>query len=112
MSYRVIKQTQITNEKLAIEALKIAGMSYTKQGNTLHITSGTLNRATIDLSTGDITGDSDFRGHSADAFGVLRQHYGEAQCRETVLKQGITINDRQIERIDGEDCVVLYCRQG
>jgi len=112
MSFRVTKQTQITDERLAIEALKIAGMTYTKQGNTLHITSGPLNRATINLSNGEVTGDSDFHGHSGEAFGKLRQQYGEAQGRETALKQGVTISDRQIERISGQDCVVLYCRQG
>jgi len=109
MSYRVTKQTEIKDERIAIEALKIAGMTYVKQGNTLRITNGTLNRAIIDLSTGIVTGDSDFRGHSADAFGLLRQNYAEALYRDVALKEGITIQSRETER-NGD--VVLYCRQG
>jgi hypothetical protein len=111
MSYRITKQTQITDEKLAAEALRLAGMSFTKQGNSLRITSGRLSGAHIDLKTGMVTGDSDFGGHSEQAFGLLRQYYGEAMCRDVALKQGVTVGERQIERIDGEECVVLYCRQ-
>jgi hypothetical protein len=108
MSYRVTKQTQITNKRLAIEALKLAKMTYEERGNALYITSGPLARATIDLATGNITGDTDYRGHTEEAFGKLRQSYGEAQCRDLSLKQGFTIHDRTTE---GEN-VVLWCCNG
>lgn len=111
MSYRITKQTQITDEKLATEALRLAGMTYTKQGNSLCITGGPLNRASINLTTGEVSGDTDFSGHSEQAFGLLRQYYGEAMCRDVAIKQGVTVGERQVERIDGEECVVLYCRQ-
>ena len=106
MSYRVTKQTQITNKDLAIEALKIAKMGYRDQGNSLVITDGPLARAVIDLNSGKIVGDTDFRGHTEEAFGKLRQFYGEAQCRALAAKQGFTIHDRTTE---GED-IILWCR--
>jgi hypothetical protein len=94
MSHRVTSKTCIKNKALAISALKIAGMSYQEQGNSLQITSGKARRAVINLTTGDITGDSDL--HSVDTLGALRQNYSEAEVIQTNMVQGHSKESREV----------------
>lgn len=106
MSRRVTTKTEIKDRDLAIQALKGAGMTYREQGKTLFITSGRMANASIDLTTGEVTGDSDY-GHNSGTLGGLRQSYGEAKYRAECLKQGISITSRHVEK-NGD--VVLMCR--
>jgi len=108
MSRRVTTKTEIKDRDLAIQALKNAGMNYTESGKTIRITSGRMANATIDLTTGEVTGDSDY-GHSSGVLGGLRQGYAEAKYRAECVKQGITISSRTVER-NGD--IVLLCRMG
>jgi len=106
MSRRVTTKTEIKDKALAIDALKLAGMSYRDEGASLLITSGACANARISLATGEISGDSDF-AHNAETLGALRQFYGEAKYRLEAQRQGITITSRSIER-NGD--IVLMCR--
>lgn len=103
MSRRIFNKLNITDRELAKDALQLAGCDYREQGSTLRITSGSLEGATLDLETGEISGDSDF-GHTAAKFGLLRQYYAEAQVRQDYAKNGTTVDEKQI---DGEGNIVL-----
>lgn len=94
MSHRITTQTSITNKTFAKEALKLAGLSYTESSNTLHVTSGDMRNASINLKTGTITGDTDM--HNKKALGTLRKFYSEAQIRERCMQEGHTVEDRQV----------------
>lgn len=107
MSHRVTTKTEIKDKKLAAEALKLAKMSYTEEGgDRLRITSGDLTHAVIDCRTGEISGDSDYRNHRADSFGMLKQYYGEALARQNAATTGSTIESRRVEQ---NGTVVLTC---
>jgi hypothetical protein len=108
MSHRVTVQTEIKDKGIASAALRAQGYSFTESGNSLRITSGELNRATIDLSTGAISGDSDY--HTSAKLGLLRQAYGEEKFKAEAFKQGFSIESRTEEVIDGQKCVRLRCR--
>jgi hypothetical protein len=105
MSRRVTTKTEIKDKALAIQALKTADMSYREEGDSLFITSGALANARINLTTGEISGDSDYR-HTTESLGALRQFYGEAKYRQECLRQGITIESRTINR---EGNIELVC---
>ena len=109
MSHRVATKTQITDKKLAIEALKLAGWSYRESGNSLRVTSGPMNRSTINLTNGEIVGDTDW--HSTEQLGALRQHYGEAKVRSEAIKTGATIESREVLS-NGEVRLVLTANFG
>jgi len=106
MSRRITNKLNITDRDLAIEALKLAECSFDEHGNSLYITSGLLCNATVDLTSGEITGDSDY-GHSAEKFGLLRQYYSEAQVRAECLKNGTWITEKQT---DDEGNIVLLAQ--
>jgi hypothetical protein len=95
MSHRIVMESPITNKDLAIQALKSAGWKYTEQGsNVLVVTSGPMRNATINLLTGNVTGDSDL--HSKDTLDALRQSYSEAIVRQEAIKSGATIETREV----------------
>lgn len=106
MSHRVTVQTEIKDKALAISALKAGNISYREQGDMLHLTSGGFDGATINLRTGDISGDTDY-GHQAGKLGLLRQNYSEAKYRAEAIKQGISITSKSVNK-DGD--IVLMCR--
>lgn len=97
MSRRVTTKTEIKDRELALQALKTAGMSYRESGKNIFITSGRMANASIDLTTGEVTGDSDY-GHNSGTLGGLRQSYAEAKFRSECLKQGISITERTTEK--------------
>lgn len=105
MSHRVTTKTEIKDADLAKSALQQAGYSFTEQGSNLFITSGDLRNATINLQTGDVTGDTDY-GHRADAFGALRQFYSEAKYKKELARNGGYIDQRTVDR---EGNIVLMC---
>lgn len=106
MSHRVTTQTEIKDKEIAINALQLAKMSYEDSGDNLRITSGDLRNAVIDLNTGLISGDTDYR-HNPEKLGALRQFYGEAKYRAECLKTGISITGRELDK---EGNIVLMCR--
>jgi hypothetical protein len=103
MSRRITNKLNITDRDLAIEALQLANYTYRENGNTLYIDNGALRNARLNLTTGEMSGDSDF-GHTEEQFGLLRQYYAEAQVRSECLKSGVTIDERQT---DSEGNIVL-----
>lgn len=104
MSRRITTKTSITDKDLAEQALKQAGIQYQDQGTSIRFTSGEMANATLDLTTGTISGDSDF-GHTKERLvGLLRQHYSEAQVKREYAKLGAVIDERQI---DNQGNVVL-----
>lgn len=106
MSKRVTTKTNITDKRFAITALKASGLTFEEVGSTsLRITSGPLARASIDLTTGTVTGDTDYHRHGE--LGVLRRDYTEAQARHLASRDGIQIK-RRVENKDGS--VTLKCR--
>jgi hypothetical protein len=104
MSVRVTQKTEIKDKELAIQALKLAGVTYNISGNTLSLHGGSLNGCRIDLSTGDISGDSDY-GHTAEKIGIVRQYYSEAKVRHDLAIQGHTVESKEIVKGD----VILHC---
>ena len=101
MSHRVTVQTEIKDKAMAIQALQQGKYTFEEAGSTLRIKSGTLANVTIDLASGQVSGDTDFRGHTKDNLGLLRQMYAEAKFRHEVLKTGGTIDERSVNR-DGD----------
>jgi len=106
MSHRVTVQTEIKDRMLAIDSLKAANIQYREQGDTLYLTSGGFENATLNLKTGQVSGDTDY-GHNVGKLGVLRQHYAEAKFKQESFRQGISIQSRTVDR-DGN--IVLHCR--
>ena len=104
MSRRIYTKTLITDKVLALQALKQAGIQYEDRGTTIRFLSGGMANATLDLTTGTISGDSDF-GHTKEGLvGLLRQHYSEAQIKREYAKLGTVVDERQT---DHEGNVVL-----
>lgn len=97
MSHRVTTRTEIKDAELAQSALKQAGYSFDLRGNQILVTSGDMNGASINLSTGDITGDSDM-GHRSEKFGALRQFYSEAKCRKELSKNAGYVESRDVQK--------------
>jgi hypothetical protein len=107
MSKRVTTKTDIKDKNFAIAAMKNAGLAYEEMGDTvLRITSGALANASIDLTTGVISGDTDY-GHRKEVFGSLRKHYSEVKFRHEAQREGVQIKQR-IEQKDGS--IKLLCR--
>lgn len=107
MSKRITTQTDIKDKGLAIKALGQLGLAYEEMGSTsLRITSGTLGNAVIDLTTGKVSGDTDY-GHRRESLGDLRQAYAELKFRADAAKEGVQIKQRFV-RQDGK--VRLVCR--
>lgn len=108
MSKRITTKTDMTNKEFAITALKASGLRYEEVGSTtLRITSGDLNNATLDLTTGNISGDSDF-GHRKGQLGTLARDYMEAQARSVAARKGVQIKQRLVNEKTGR--VTLKCR--
>ena len=108
MSHRVTTQTEIKDKALALQALKQAGFKYDEMGTSIHVTSGPMAGATLDLTSGQVTGDTD-QGHNRgnDSLGLLKRHYAEAKIRQECALQGISIDERVVEK-DGR--IRLKCQ--
>lgn len=105
MSHRVTTQTEIKDRDIAKVALRAAGYQFREQGDFLHITSGNLGGAYIDLTNGTITGDTD-HGHRPETFGALHQFYSEAKYTKELGRQGGYIESRQVDQ-NGD--IILVC---
>lgn len=104
MSRRVTTQIGVTDKTFAIQALKISKSDYQDRGESLFITSGPFKNTTINLKTGEISGDSDY-AHTQEALGKFRQAYGEAKYLAEIQKQGGVVESRSME---GENVVLMY----
>ena len=94
MSHRVTVQTEIKDKACAIDALKSAKCRFEESGDTIRVTSGQWSNVTINLKTGEVSGDTDYRGHTAANLGLLRQNYAEAKYLSEVRKVGGTVDSR------------------
>ena len=109
MSHRVTTETEIKDKAMLTQACKTAKITFVDQGaNAVRFTSGSMNNAVLDLTTGRISGDSDY-GHTASGLGVLRQAYGEAKYQMECARQGIQIESRIT---DHEGNIILMCSMG
>lgn len=105
MSKRIVHKTDMTDKAHATSALKSQGLAFEEMSSTtLRITSGSLTNATLDLTTGNISGD-DITVRKA-ALSGLRQAYTEAKYRHEAARVGVQIKQR-VQR--GEN-IVLLCR--
>lgn len=108
MSHRVTFKSQMTDKELCKTALETSGHAFQENGDVLTITSGTLNRASINTKTGVIESDSDY--HRQEQLGVLRQAYAEAQFRQSAFRKGASIQSRTVIKHGGVEGVVrLQC---
>jgi hypothetical protein len=101
MSHRITTKTQITDKVLAEAALTKAGWSYTSEGGSIHVTSGPLRRASINLASGNIVGDTDL--HNSDTLCALNQFYGEALAEKQIAEYGGYVESRT----ETEDEIIL-----
>jgi hypothetical protein len=106
MSHRVTTQTEIKDRKLAEAALRQMGSTFAAEGNGIRITSGPLNRAFIDLGTGIVSGDTDYR-HNPEVLASVSAFYAEAKLRNDVQLRGGSVNDRT----ETADRIVIVVRQ-
>ena len=102
MSHKVTQKSEMKDLNMVVRACQDAGYSYNVNGNKVSFTSGPLSRATIDVSTGEITGDTDW--HTRDALGKFRQNYAKAVVKHTCEQQNITIESEEVVGTN----VVLY----
>jgi hypothetical protein len=108
MSHRVTFRSSMTDSELIKKALEETKHKFTMSGDVITITSGVLDRATINAKTGEIVSDSDY--HRPEQLGALRQAYSEAQFRKSAFIKGVTIHGRDIVEHDGVKGVVrLKC---
>ena len=105
MSHRITTKTKITDKNLAETALKAAGWTFNEDGNRLFITSGPMRNASLNLSNGEVVGDTDY--HDSGSLGALRQHYGLAAYKAQCFEQGATIESETVDAKTGE--IVLVC---
>lgn len=94
MSHRVTTETEIKDKACLDKALKAfnkagaagKGLEYTQKGNILTFTSGKLKNATLDLSTGQMAGDTD--NQSEADLGSLRQVYALEKVKADIVRRG------------------------
>ncbi len=99
MSKRITTDTEIKQRDLALVALKKAGFTFTDEGNNcLRIHSGPQRGATLDLTTGRITGDTD--RNTPEGLGALKKFYAEAKLVSEIVSAGGYIEEqtRQVQK--------------
>ncbi len=105
MSHRVVSTTNITNAATAARALTKKGWDYNQSKDSrgkdqIHVQSGPMAGALIDLSTGKVEGDTDFHGHDGGALSALDQAYGEEQILMNIESQGGYVVSREMVGTD------------
>ncbi len=104
MSHKVTTKTTIKNKKLALQALKAAGWRYSERGsNIIDIQGGPMHGSWVDLSTGTVTGDTDYHGKTG--LKALNKHYSEALVRAEAQKNGGQIIERTVAK--NKDIVLI-----
>lgn len=107
MSHKITTQTNITDKELAISALNIAGWKFSEGGQNIHVQSGPMTGASINLTTGVVSGDSDYVTRDDDSMGALKRYYGEALVRAHAAKEGYEVEEREIDQQTGD--IILHC---
>lgn len=105
MSHRITTETEMKDPDIVRDICDKAGYSFTRTGDVITFTTGPLARATLDLTSGVITGDSD---HHRGSLGSLRQAYAETKYIREITRQGGRVDNREV--VDGK--IVLYCSVG
>ncbi len=105
MSHRVTTQTSMNDLDIVRSAAKAQGISFTEANGRVTFSSGPLSRASLDLKTGLISGDTD-HGHTSDGLGALRQAYSEALFNREALRNGSTVMERTVVTHNGVKGVV------
>lgn len=99
MSHRITTKTEIKDKKLAIQAIKTAGWGHTVEGSTIRFHDGPMSRASLNLSTGEVVGDTDIhRRRDHTGLGALNQLYSEAKFRREAQRQGHEIVARTTDK--------------
>jgi hypothetical protein len=98
MSHRITTRTEIKDKKLALQALKAAGWAHRVEGNTIQVNDGPMRYASINLATGDVTGDTDLHRRGHDSLGALNQLYAEAKFKQVAQRQGHEIVSRSVDK--------------
>lgn len=99
MSHKITIKTEITDRAAIERACKTQGWDYRISADRVSFESGPLGRATLNLKTGAVTGDSDFHSQKAAvAFGVA---YSEALWMNRIeeggyLEERVVLNDGTI----------------
>lgn len=106
MSHRVTTKSSMTDRAIIEGVCKRQGIGFSVSGTTLQFTSGPLSRATLDLRTGNIQGDTDY--HNETVLGSLRQAYSLDKVKYEHSKNGVMV-ERQEQ--DGDD-ILLHCAVG
>lgn len=98
MSHRVTIKSAITNGPAAKAALNSKGWTFLEQGDSLRITSGPMNRATINLKNGEVVGDTDYhQASSTDSLGALNQAYTHELLKLDIANQGGFIEETLVQ---------------
>ncbi len=106
MSHRVTVKTEMKDKGLVIQALNQAGIGFRDPGgNILQMTTGRFHKSHINLSSGEIVGDTD--DVTQAELGLLRQYYAEAKFRKESAPEGVIVESRTV---DQEGVIVLQCR--
>jgi hypothetical protein len=94
MSHRVDIKTKITQKPIALKALQKKGWDFVDQGNSIRIQGGPMKGASINLTTGDVVGDSDW--HDKATLGGLNQGYAEALVEDEISRANGIIQSRTV----------------
>lgn len=86
MSHRITTKTSIKDENIAKAALAKAGWAHNVSGKTIDITSGPMSGARINLTTGEVVGDTDY--HDKSALQSLNQGYSVESVTQRITDQG------------------------
>lgn len=109
MSRRVTLQTKLQNGDILKAALTKANCTYSQEGsNYIRITSGEFRNVMVNLTTGDVSGDSDYR-HTEQLLSRLNVVYNEELTMREANMEGAMLTNRQ-EMKNGE--VVLTFNRG
>jgi len=92
MSHKVTFKSEFKDVELVANALTAKQYAFRQTGNVFAITSGPFKHATLDATTGELTGDTDY--HSKGELGAFRQAYSEAEFRRQAAITGVTIESR------------------
>ena len=107
MSHKITYKTALKDVDLAQSAAKALGMATSINKDTMKFSSGALRGASLDLRSGVITSDSDWK-HEANVerFQVA---YNEAKATLEISRQGHTILGRTETTVNGQTVVQIMC---
>lgn len=93
MSHRIATKTEITDKEAAEEALKAQKWDFLSSDDTITITGGPMQGATINCRTGEVVGDTDW--HDKKTLKALNQSYAEVLVNRQIASQGGYVEHRE-----------------